>query len=116
VATYLGRTGEDFSTGSAEGADGVLDEHIKLTNVPAPITHVIANGSNGGVWESPLNGVWIVVIRPQPDPSIVDLYLNYWSLNAPYTLDLTFANGARQTVQTINGVTPPKMPTGFKLQ
>ena len=116
VATFLGRTGEDFSNGDAEGADGIKDEHIRLTNVPATITRVVARGSEVGIWESPFNDFWIVVIRPQPDPSIVDLYLNFWSMNASYTLDLTFANGARQTVQTINGVVPPKMPTGFKLQ
>ena len=118
VATFLGETGEDIASSNQEGADGIKDVHVRLTNVPAAVTRVAVRGvGSTAVWASPYNGdSWIVAIRPQPDPSIVDLYFNYWSEILAYDLDLAFANGARQTVQTINGMAPPKMPTGFKLQ
>ena len=115
VATLLGRTGEDIVGTFNEGPDGVLDVHTRLTNVPAPVKQVKVTGDTDGVWNS--NGAnWIVAIRPQPDASIVDLYFDFCCLNNSYLLELTFANGAAQTVWTINGIAPPKMPSGFKLQ
>ncbi len=111
VATLLGQTGEDIAGASAEGADGIPDVHIRLTNVPSSITHVIINGEQSGTWETPLACCWIVAVKPTPDASIVDLYFNFWRDNASYTLNLTFANGASQTVTTIAPAIVPTVPT-----
>ncbi len=111
VATLLGQTGEDIAGASAEGADGIPDVHIRLTNVPSSITHVIINGEQSGTWETPLACCWIVAVKATPDPSIVDLYFNFWRDQNSYTLNLTFANGASQTVTTIAPAVVPTVPT-----
>jgi len=41
-----------------------------------------------------------VATRPQTDPSVVDLYFDFYQQSASYTLNLTFANGSTQTIQT----------------
>jgi hypothetical protein len=41
-----------------------------------------------------------VAIRPQTDPSVVDLYFDFWQPSSSYTLNLTFANGSTLTIQT----------------
>ena len=41
-----------------------------------------------------------MAIRPQTDPSVVDLYFDFWQPSSSYTLNLTFANGSTLTIQT----------------
>ena len=108
-------TGEDIAGGSQEGADGIPDEHILLTGVPAAITRVrISAVGGGGTWETPLADSWIVAIRPQTDPSVVDLYFNYWRTYDAYMVDLTFANQTSQSVQTTQAApTIPQQPSGL---
>lgn len=118
VAVLLKPTGEDIAGASQEGADGIPDEHIMLTGVPAPITRVrISAVGGGGTWETPLTDSWIVAIHPQADPSVVDLYFNYWTTYASYMVDLTFANQTSQSVQTTQAVpTIPQQPSGLGVQ
>ena len=49
---------------------------------------------------------WIVAIKPTSEPALVDLYFNFWRTNGSYKLDMTFANGTSQTVQTQAGKAP----------
>ena len=103
AATLLGQTGEDIAGTNSETPDGIKDVHIRLSGVQGTITHVkITGGPNDsdGVWETPYNGWWIVAIRPHSDPSLVDLYFNFWQSRSSYTLELTFTNGTTQTIQT----------------
>jgi hypothetical protein len=52
-----------------------------------------------------------VSIRPQTNPSLVDLYFDFFRPNSFYTLDVTFADGSTQTSQTSSGTpTPPPSP------
>jgi len=100
AATLLGQTGEDIAGTTSESPDGIQDVHIRLSGVQGTITRVRITGDSGGVWETPYNGLWIVAIRPHTDPSLVDLYFDFWQSSSSYTLDLTFANGITQTIQT----------------
>ena len=100
AATLLGQTGEDIAGTTSETPDGIPDVQIRLSGVPGTLTQVrITDGSNG-IWETPYNGWWIVAIRPHSDPSLVDLYFNFWQSSSSYTLDLTLTNGTTQTIQT----------------
>ncbi len=56
--------------------------------------------AGGGVWQTPYTGWWIVALRQQADPSIVDLFFDFWQSASSYTVALTFANGSSQTIQT----------------
>jgi hypothetical protein len=100
AATLLGQTGEDIAGTTSESPDGIQDVHIRLSGVQGTITQVRITDGSGGVWETPYNGWWIVAIRPHTDPSLVDLYFDFWQSSSSYTLDLTFANGIAQTIQT----------------
>jgi hypothetical protein len=116
VATLLGQTGEDISGTTTEGADGIPDVHILLVGAPAPITHVRIVDDDVGVYETPFNGAnWIVAIRPQADPSRIDLFFDFWQPTAFFILDLTFANGTMQTVQT-RTVLAPEAPQAITIQ
>jgi hypothetical protein len=96
----LGQTGEDIAGTTSLGPDGIQDVHIRLSGVQSAITGVKITDGGNGVWQTPFNGQnWIVAIRPQADPSIVDLYFDFWQPNSSYTVALTFANGSSQTVQ-----------------
>jgi hypothetical protein len=100
AATLLGQTGEDIAGTTSESPDGIQDVHIRLSGVQGTITQVRITDGSGGVWETPYNGWWIVAIRPHTDPSLVDLYFDFWQSSSSYTLDVTFADGTTQTVQT----------------
>ena len=102
TATLLGQTGEDIVGTTSETPDGIQDVHIRLSGVQGTITGVrITGGDLGGRWETPFNGAnWVVAIRPQTNPSLVDLYFDFFRPNSFYNLDLTFADGSTQTIQT----------------
>ena len=73
---------------------------IRLSGVQGTIARVIITDGSDGIWEAPYTGWWIVAIRPHSDPSLVDLYFNFWQSSSSYTLDLTLTNGTTQTVLT----------------
>ena len=99
TAILLGQTGEDIAGMVSENADGIKDVHIILTGVQSAISGVRIIGASG-IWQMPFNGQnWIVAIRPQSDPSIVDLFFDFWQTGSSYTVALTFADGSTQTVQ-----------------
>ena len=102
TATLLGQTGEDIAGTTSETPDDRQDVHIRLSGVRAAITGVKITGSDfDGRWETPFNGGnWVVAIRPQTDPSFVDLYFDFLRPNSFYTLELTFVDGSTQTIQT----------------
>ena len=100
AATLLGQTGEDIAGTTSESPDGIEDVQIRLSGVQGTITRVRITDGGGGVWETPYNGWSVVAIRPHTDPSLVDLYFDFWQTNSSYTLYLTFANGTTQTIQT----------------
>ena len=100
AATLLGLTGEDIAGSDSETPDGREDVLIRLSGVQGTITRVIITDGSDGIWETPYTGWWIVAIRPHTDPSLVDLYFNFWQSSSSYTLDLTFTNGTTQTIQT----------------
>jgi hypothetical protein len=100
AATLLGQTGEDIAGTTAESPDGIQDVHIRLSGVQSAITSVRITDGGDGVWETPYSGWWIVAIRPHTDPSLVDLHFDFWQPSSSYTLNLAFANGTIQTIQT----------------
>jgi hypothetical protein len=100
AATLLGLTGEDIAGSDSETPDGREDVLIRLSGVQGTITRVIITDGSDGIWETPYTGWWIVAIRPHTDPSLVDLYFNFWQSSSSYTLDLTFTSGTTQTIQT----------------
>jgi len=52
----------------------------------------------GGGWETPFNGAnWVVAIWPQTNPSLVDLYFDFYRPNSFINLTLTCADGSSQT-------------------
>jgi hypothetical protein len=106
----LGRTGEDVVGSVSQSPNGVADVKIRLSNVQGTLTRVRVTAANGagGIWESPPNsqGNWIVGIRPQADPTLVDLYFDFWQTNPSYTVALTFTGGHTQTIQTTQGPLP----------
>jgi hypothetical protein len=100
AATLLGQTGEDIAGTTSEIPDGIKDVHIRLSGVQGTITQVRITDGGNGVWETPYNGWWIVAIRPHSDPSLVDLYFDFWEPTSAYAVTITFANGTTQTVLT----------------
>jgi hypothetical protein len=102
TATLLVQTGEDIVGTTSETPDGIQDVHIRLSGVQSTITGVrISGGDLGGRWETPFNGTnWVVAIRPQTNPSLVDLYFDFFRPNSFYTIDLTFGDGSTQTIET----------------
>jgi hypothetical protein len=100
AATLLGQTGEDIAGTTAESPDGIQDVHIRLSGVQSAITRVRITDGGNGVWETPYNDWWIVAIRPHTDPSLVDLYFDFWQPTSSYILNLALANGTTQTIQT----------------
>jgi hypothetical protein len=102
TATLLGQTGEDITGPYSETPNGIQDVHIRLSGVQSTITRVKITDTGDGIWETPYNnqGNWVVAIRPQTDPSVVDLYFDFWQPSSSYTLNLTFANGSTLTIQT----------------
>ena len=102
TAALLGQTGEDIVGTTSQIPDGIQDVHIRLSGVQGTITGVtITGGDLGGRWETPFNGAnWVVAIRPQTNPSLVDLYFDFYRPNSFYNLNLTFADGSSQTIQT----------------
>jgi len=117
TAMLLGQTGEDVVGTVTQTHDGVKDVHIKLTGVSGAIKGVRITGpSLDGVWEAPFNGKnWIVAIRPQSDPSIVDLYFDFYKPITSYALTVTFSDGTTQGIQAIQAISamasPSLMPT-----
>src|SRR5262249_11776952 len=101
AATLLGQTGEDIAGTTSETPDGIPDVHIRLSGVQRTISGVLISGDSGGTWETPDNGWWIVAIRPHTDPSLVDLYFDFWQPISAYTVTITFADRTTQTVLTI---------------
>jgi hypothetical protein len=98
--------------------NGVKDVHIKLGGVSGTIKGVRITGLDG-IWVTPANGQnWIVSIRPQSDPSVVDLYFDFFKVISSYTITVTFSDGASQTLQastsnpsSIYLATPAPAPT-----
>ena len=114
TATLLGQTGEDIAGTFSQTPDGIKDVHIRLNGVQGTITGVKITDTGNGVWQTPYNGGnWIVAIRPQTNPSVVDLYFDFWQQSSSFTLNLTFANGSAQTIQTSSNATamPPSTTT-----
>ena len=113
TATLLGQTGEDITGPYSETPNGIQDVHIRLSGVQSTITRVKITDTGDGIWETPYNnqGNWIVAIRPQTNPSVVDLYFDFWQQSSSFTLNLTFADGSTQTIQTSTAATPTPPPT-----
>ena len=111
TATLLGQTGEDVVGTWQAPPDGVKDVHIKLSGVSGTITSVRITGvGTDGVWQTPFNGYnWIVAIRPQSDPSFVDLYFDFYMPITSYNLTVSYSDGATQMVQTVP-LTPAPLP------
>jgi hypothetical protein len=105
TATLLGQTGEDVVGTMSATPDGVKDVHIKLNGVSGTIKGVRITGLDG-IWETPANGKnWLVAIRPQSNPSVVDLYIDFCNFCKPatsYTIVVTFSDGATQTIQAVS--------------
>src|SRR2546429_8395620 len=76
TATLLGQTAEDMVGTFTQAPDGIKDVHVRLTGVPSPLTSVKVTGADGiGNWQTPMHATcWLVALKPQTDPSIVDLY------------------------------------------
>ena len=104
TATLLGQTGEDMVGPRSLGRDGVFDVHIRLSGVSGSISKIRIAGLDG-VWEMPLNAQnnWLVVAVPTSDPSVVDVYFNYFKSIATYTLTITYSDGQTQAVSTVAG-------------
>ncbi len=108
TAVLLGQTGEDVVGTTSLGADGVPDVHIRLSGVQSPVTGVTITDGGIGVWQTPYNGHnWIVAINPEADPSIVDLFYDFWQPASSFTVALTFADGSAQTIQASSSSTVP---------
>ena len=109
TATLLGQTGDDVVGTLSSAPDGIKDVHIKLNGVSGTIKGVRITGLDG-TWETPANGKnWIVAIRPQSDPSVVDLYFDFFKAITAYILTVTFSDGATQTLQAVS-TTPTLAP------
>src|SRR3989344_6355452 len=121
IASYISGTIDKVgNTGgiNTDAPDGINDEHILLGGVSGIISKVRIAGSSGGIWETPYNGSnWIVGLRPQSDPSKVDLYFNFWRQASSYTVSITFSNGATQTIPvSVPVVQPtPTPPSGVSV-
>ncbi|OGF81861.1 hypothetical protein A2930_01970 [Candidatus Giovannonibacteria bacterium RIFCSPLOWO2_01_FULL_45_34] len=121
IASYISGTIDKVgNTGgiNTDAPDGINDEHILLGGVSGTISKVRIAGSSGGIWETPYNGSnWIVGLRPQSDPSKVDLYFNFWRQASSYTVSITFSNGATQTIPvSVPVVQPtPTPPSGVSV-
>ena len=102
TATLLGQTGEDVVGTRAAHADGVADVHIRLSGVSGTISSLRVTGLDG-IWEMPLNtkGNWLVAAVPTSDPSLVDVFINYFKPISSYTLAITYSDGQTQTVSTV---------------
>jgi hypothetical protein len=115
TATLLGQTGEDIVGTMSGTPDGIKDVHIKLSGVSGTLKGVRITGLDG-IWETPANGKnWLVAIRPQSNPSVVDLYIdfcNFCKVTTTYTLTVTFSDGATQTIQAVSTTptSPPATP------
>ena len=102
TASLLGQTGEDYVGQLAQGSDGVKDVHIHLTGVASPIQSVTISTASGA-WAYPANGTnWIVSVRPESDPTVVDLYFDYYQQYPSYTVNLTLQDGRTASVQTMS--------------
>src|SRR5438552_3128947 len=79
TATLLGQTGEDIVGKFTQAPDGIKDIHIRLTRVPSKIIGARVVGSDGhDFWQTPSHGAhWLVAIKPQTDPAVVDLYIDF---------------------------------------
>ena len=112
TATLLGQTGEDVVGTMSASPDGIKDVHIKLSGVSGTIKGVRITGLDG-IWETPANGKnWLVAIRPQSNPAVVDLYIDFCNFCKPttsYTIIVTFSDGATQTLQVVS-TTPTSSP------
>src|SRR5207249_3288091 len=106
TATLLGRTGEDVVGNRSQGRDGVLDVHVRLSGVSGTISKIRVAGLDG-VWEMPLNAQnnWLVVTVPTSDPSLVDVFFNYFKPISTYTLTVSYSDGQAQTVSTVTPTT-----------
>ena len=111
TATLLGQTGEDVVGKRSLGPDGVPDVHVRLSGVSGTISNIRITGVNGGIWEMPLNtqGNWLVATAPTPDPSVVDVFFDYYKPISSYTLAITYTDGQSQTVVT----TTPSAPVSY---
>jgi hypothetical protein len=114
TATLLGQTGEDVVGTMSGTPDGIKDVHIKLSGVSGTIKGVRITGLDG-IWETPANGKnWLVAIKPQSDPSVVDLYIdfcNFCKATTTYTLTVTFSDGATQALQALSTTPTPATVT-----
>src|SRR5262249_47493939 len=101
TAILLGQTGEDLVGTRSLGADGVPDIHVRLSGVSGTISKILITGLNG-IWQMPLNsyGNWLVALVPTPDPSVVDVFFDYYPPISSYTLAITYTDGQSQTVVT----------------
>jgi len=84
TATLLGQTGEDITGPYSETPNGIQDVHIRLSGVQSTITRVKITDTGDGIWETPYNNQanWVVAIRPQTNPSLVDLYFDFFRPNS----------------------------------
>ncbi|MEP6601583.1 MAG: hypothetical protein ABJB49_07190, partial [Nitrospirota bacterium] len=112
TATLLGQTGEDIVGTFTQAPDGIKDVHVRLTGVPSPLTSVKVTGVDGiGNWQTPKHANWwLVAIKPQTDPSIVDLYFNPRIPESAYTITVNYGGG-KQTLLT--GTSPPPPPVSM---
>src|SRR5712692_2407470 len=112
TATLLGQTGEDVIGHYALGPNGVPDVHVRLSGVSGTISNIRITGLDG-IWEMPLNGWWnwLVATVPTTDPSVVDVFFDYYKPITTYTLAITYTNGQRQTVVTTSSGTLASTPS-----
>ena len=98
TGVVLGGSGQDVVGTSKQEADGIQDVHIRLSNVAMPLSGVRITTIDAG-WESPANGVdWLAAVRPQNDPTVVDVYFDYYKQYDSYTAQLTFINGQSSVI------------------
>ena len=85
------------------GADGVPDVHIRLSGVSGTISSLRVTGLDG-IWEMPLNtkGNWLALTVPTTDPSLLDVFIDYFKPITSYTLAITYSDGQTQTVSTVS--------------
>ena len=105
-AQLLGRTGEDIVRHHELGANGVLDVHIRITGLSGVVKNIRIT-SEGGIWESPLNGQgnWIVAL--QGSEAFVDFYQN----DPAYVVTVTYDDGQVRTATTTTSPPPTPTPT-----
>lgn len=119
-AIYLGKTGEDFiQDGPTQAAnngipapDGIQDEHIQVTGVPAlPSAIEIKDNNSIGTWEYPFDGNHSS-IYPIFNAGTLDLFFDGWMPSTSWHVKLTIG-GVVTEMDTGAAPAPPVPPDGI---